>query len=216
MHLTKFGHSCIRLNEGERTLVLDPGVFSTAADALQGTDAVLITHEHPDHVDVDALTAAAAGNAELRIWAPASVAEKLAPLSDIVTTVRPGEEFEAAGFEVRTFGGQHALIHKDVPVVANVGYLIDGAVYHPGDSFTVPTVPVDTVLVPIHAPWSRVGEVLDFMIAVRARRGFQIHDALLNDNGLGVVYAHVHRVAGEYDLEFEVLDTGTTVDLSAG
>ena len=131
-----------------------------------------------------------------------------------MTVVEPGEEFEAAGFGVRTYGGQHALIHGSVPVVANLGYLIDDAVYHPGDSFTVPDVVVGTVLVPIHAPWSRVGEVLDFIIAVRARRGYQIHDGLLNDNGKAVVYPHVRRICEEYGTEFRALETGETVDLS--
>ena len=147
MHLTKFGHSCVRLTEAGRALVFDPGVFSAASDALVGADAVLLTHEHPDHIDVDALTAAAKNDAGLRIWAPASVARQLPGLSDVVTVVEPGEEFAAAGFGVRTYGGQHALIHGSVPVVANLGYLIDDAVYHPGDSFTVPDVVVGTVLV---------------------------------------------------------------------
>ncbi|UYM04990.1 MBL fold metallo-hydrolase [Solicola gregarius] len=214
MQLAKFGHSCVRLSEAGRTLVIDPGVFSEASDALAGIDTVLITHEHPDHVDIGALTAAAEANADLRIWAPESVAQMLPALSDVVTTVGAGEEFDASGFGVRTFGGQHALIHSSVPVVANVGYLIDETVYHPGDSFTVPTAPVDTALVPIHAPWSRVGEVLDFEIALRARQAFQIHDALLNDDGKGVVYGHIRRIAGEYGTDFRVLDTGETVDVS--
>lgn len=215
MHLTKFSHSCIRLTKPGHTLVLDPGVFSEAAEALVGADAVLITHEHPDHFDVDALTYAAEENSDLRIWAPASVAAALPGLAGVVTTVSAGEEFEAAGFAVRTFGGQHALIHSGVPVVANVGYLIDETVYHPGDSFTVPTVPVAVGLVPVHAPWSKVGEVLDYLIALRPRRAFQIHDALLNDNGYAVVYPHVRRIAGEYGIDFRVLDAREAVDLSA-
>jgi hypothetical protein len=40
--------------------------------------------------------------------------------------------------------------------------LIDESIYHPSDSFTVPPVPVGTLLIPIHAPWSKVSEVLDF------------------------------------------------------
>lgn len=215
MHLTKFSHSCVRLTKPDHTLVIDPGVYSEAAEALIGADAVLITHEHADHFDVDALTSAAEANADLRIWAPASVAADLPGLADIVTTVTAGEEFDALGFAVRTFGGQHALLHSSVPVVANVCYLIDETVYHPGDSFTVPTLPVDVGLVPVHAPWSNIGEVLDFLIASRPRRAFQAHDAMLNDNGYAVVYRHVRRIAEEYGIDFRVLDSGETVDLSA-
>ena len=213
MDVTKFSHSCVRLHKAGQRLVLDPGVFSESAEALDGADGVLITHQHPDHFDVDALAKAVEANDDLRIWAPESVAASLTELGDVVTTVAAGEEFEAAGFGVRTFGGQHALIHSSVPVVANVCFLVDGSVYHPGDSFTVPTVPVDTAMVPVHAPWSKVGEVLDFVIGLRPTRGFQIHDALLNENGLAVVYPHLRRVADEYGIDFRVLDTYETLEL---
>lgn len=212
MQLTKYGHSCVRLTDGGRTLVIDPGVFSEAAHALEGADGVVITHEHPDHIDAAALRAAVDANPELRVWAPQSVARLVPELADVVTVVDAGEEHDAAGFGLRTFGGQHALIHNSVPMVANVGVLVNDTVYHPGDSFTVPQVPVDTALIPVHAPWSAIGEVLDFEIAVRAAHAYQIHDGLLNDNGLGVVYGHVRRIAGEYGTDFRVLEPGDSVE----
>lgn len=212
MQLTKFTHSCVRFDDGDRSLVLDPGVFSEVETALDGADAVLITHEHPDHIDADRLRAAARGDSRLRIWAPAGVAASLGDLGEQVVAVGPGESFEAAGFSVQAYGGQHALIHPAVPMVANVGFLI-GGVYHPGDSLIVPPVPVETLLAPIHAPWSKLAEVIDFVVAVRAPRVHQIHDALLNDNGLGVVEAHVARIGAEYGSAYRHLGTSETVDV---
>jgi L-ascorbate metabolism protein UlaG (beta-lactamase superfamily) len=176
MQLTKHRHSCVRIDDGARTLVIDPGVFSDLDAALDGADAVLITHEHRDHLDVDRVRAAASAEPRLRIWAPASVAEILADLGEQVVAVGPDESFEAAGFSVRTFGGQHAVIHPLIPVVANVGYLIDDAVYHPGDSLIVAPVAVQTLLLPAVAPWSKVSEVIDFAVAVRSSRAYPIHD----------------------------------------
>jgi len=181
MQLTKFGHSCVRVDDGDRTLVLDPGAFSDLDPALDGADAVLITHEHVDHVNGDRLRAAAQADPRLRIWAPAGVAASFADLGEQVVAVGAGESFEAAGFDVSTFGGQHALIHPLIPIVANVGYLIGGAVYHPGDSFVVPPAPVSTLLFPAVAPWSRMAEVIDFVIAVRAPKALPIHDGIVND-----------------------------------
>ena len=181
MQLTKFGHSCVRVDDGDRTLVLDPGAFSDLDPALDGADAVLITHEHIDHVNPDRLRAAAQADPRLRIWAPAGVAASFADLGEQVVSVSAGESFEAAGFAVRTFGGQHALIHPLIPIVANVGYLIGESVYHPGDSFVVPPAPVSTLLFPAVAPWSKMSEVLDFVIAVRAPKALPIHDAIVND-----------------------------------
>jgi len=181
MQLTKFGHSCVRVDDGDRTLVLDPGSFSDLDPALDGADAVLITHEHADHVNADRVRAAAKADPRLRIWAPAGVAASFADLGEQVVAVGAGESFEAAGFDVRTFGGQHALIHPLIPIVANVGYLIGGSVYHPGDSFAVPPAPVSTLLFPAVAPWSKMAEVIDFVIAVRAPKALPIHDGIVND-----------------------------------
>ncbi|MCL2781134.1 MAG: MBL fold metallo-hydrolase [Actinomycetia bacterium] len=209
MRMTKFEHACVRLEDHDRTLVLDPGGFSDAAGALSGADAVLITHEHADHIDAVALRAAAAANPALAVYAPAVVAASFADLA--VTVMAAGEEFDAAGFHVETFGGQHALIHPSIPVVANIGCLIDASLYHPGDSFTVPARPVGTLLVPIHAPWSKVAEVIDFVVSVRAPQAFQIHDALLNDTGLGLVEGHVSRIGAEFGTAYRHLATGETV-----
>jgi len=74
MQLTKFTHACVRLDDGNRSLVLDPGVFSELESALDGAGGVLITHEHADHIDADRLRAAVRKDPRLRVWAPAGVA----------------------------------------------------------------------------------------------------------------------------------------------
>jgi L-ascorbate metabolism protein UlaG (beta-lactamase superfamily) len=213
MQLTKFSHSCVRFDEGDRSLVLDPGVFSEVEQALDGAGGVLITHEHPDHLDADRLRAAAERDPRLRIWAPAGVAASLADLGDQVVTVSPGESFSPVGLAVRTFGGQHAVIHPSIPVIANLAYLVEDAVYHPGDSLIVPPVPVSALLAPIHAPWSKLAEVIDFVVSVRAPRTFQIHDALLNDAGLGIVEGQVTRIGGEHGSEYRHLKPAESVDV---
>jgi L-ascorbate metabolism protein UlaG (beta-lactamase superfamily) len=217
MQLTKFGHACVRISDGDRRLAIDPGVFTDVAQALADIDAVLITHEHPDHIDVDKLAAAAGQNPALRVWAPQSVADQLAGnevLSGRVTAVGPGQSFVAGGLQVRTYGGQHALIHSSIPVISNVGYLVGDAVYHPGDSYVVPNAIVEAVLVPINAPWSKLAEAMDFTVSVRAARAFQIHDGLLNDVGRGLYESQLGRI-GEFHgvTRFQHLDAGESVDL---
>lgn len=212
MQLTKYTHSCVRFDDGERSLVIDPGVFSEVAAALEGTSAVLITHEHADHIDADSLREALARDSRLRVWAPAPVAESLAQFGEQVVTAEPGQAFDVDGFPVRTFGGQHALIHPTIPIVSNVGYLIDDTVYHPGDSLIVPPASVDVLLAPLHAPWSKTAEVMDFVVAVRAARAVGIHDALLTDTGRGLVESHVGRIGAEHGVEYTALAPGDTLD----
>jgi L-ascorbate metabolism protein UlaG (beta-lactamase superfamily) len=205
VQLTRHGHSCVRLDDGDRALVIDPGMFSGVPAALDGAGAVLITHEHPDHLDADALGAALRADSRLLVWAPAAVAGQLEEFGEQVAVVAAGGSFTAAGFPVRTFGGQHAVIHLSIPVVANVGYLIDpdgSAVYHPGDSLEVPAAEVRHLLLPTSAPWAKVSEVIDFAIAVRAPQSFQIHDALVNENYTGIVEGHLHRLLGRFELQF--------------
>jgi L-ascorbate metabolism protein UlaG (beta-lactamase superfamily) len=213
MQLTKFTHACVRFDEGERTLVIDPGVFSELDAALDGAGAVLITHEHADHLNADRLSAALRGDSRLRVWAPPSVTTTLAEFGDQVVAVGPGESFDAAGFGIRTFGGQHAVIHPAIPMIANVGFLVEDSVYHPGDSFTVPDVAVQTLLLPTNAPWSKVSEVIDFAIAVRAPKTFQIHDSLMTEIATGMVEGHIGRLSAPFGVAFTHLTPAQTVSV---
>lgn len=212
MRITKYTHSCLRIDSGDSILVVDPGAFSERA-ALTGADAVLITHEHFDHLDVDALADTLARRPELRIFAHADVLPKLAAFTDVVTAVEPGQEFEAAGFSVTAFGGAHAVIHPDIPRIANLAYLIadaDDSLFHPGDSFTVPeSAVVDTLFVPLNAPWMRLAESIDFVRAVKPRRAYAMHDALLNENGAKVSDGHLERLSGT---AYAHVAPGTTIN----
>lgn len=212
MRVTKYTHSCLRIDGGDAVLVVDPGAFSER-DALTGADAVLITHEHFDHLDVDALAAAVDRKSDMRVFAHSDVLPKLAAFADAVTAVAPGQEFQAAGFTVTAYGGQHAVIHPDIPRIANLAYLIADAqdsVFHPGDSFTVPEhAVVDTLFVPLNAPWMKLAESIDFVRAVKPRRAYALHDALLNETGAKVSDGHLERLSGT---EYAHLAPGTTIN----
>jgi L-ascorbate metabolism protein UlaG (beta-lactamase superfamily) len=181
MELTKKRHACIRLVKDGRTLVIDPGGFSEP-DAAIGADAVLVTHEHADHFDEDRLRAGLDDNPAAELWAPASVADQLsAAFPGRVHTVGHGDAFTVAGFDVQVHGELHAVIHPDIPRIANVGFLVDGSVFHPGDALTVPNHPVDTLLLPVQAPWNKISEVIDYVREVKPQRCVDVHDALLTD-----------------------------------
>ncbi|MCP3783262.1 MBL fold metallo-hydrolase [Micromonospora sp. A3M-1-15] len=208
MQVTKYTHSCVRLEHDGGVLVVDPGVYSEP-EALDGVDAVLITHEHPDHVNVEALTRAL-DRRPVPVLGPASLAGALGDAAEALTVVVPGESFTAAGVAVRAYGGQHAVIHPDIPVVQNLGYVFNDVVYHPGDSLVVPDdIQVDTLFAPIHAPWSKFSEVLDFIRAVAPRRAFALHDGLLNDRGFGVLDRQYTAMS---KTEYRRLEPGTRID----
>jgi L-ascorbate metabolism protein UlaG (beta-lactamase superfamily) len=177
MRITKYTHACVRFEHEGRVLVVDPGTWSEPV-AFTGADAVLVTHEHHDHIDVPRLAALG-----VPVYAPA---EGNIPGLE-VTGVSRGEVFTAAGFRVRAVGGRHAFIYGGQPDCANLGYIIDEAIYHPGDSLYVPEQPIETLLVPAQGSWMKMAEAIDFVRAIRPQRAFAIHDAQLNDRGLASV-----------------------------
>ncbi|MEV5159839.1 MBL fold metallo-hydrolase [Streptomyces sp. NPDC053728] len=179
--LTKKTHSCVRLERNGQSLVIDPGGF-TEDDAAVGADAILVTHEHPDHFDEARLRAGLDANPAAQVWTLRSVAERLSTaFPGRVHTVGHGDTFTAAGFDVQVHGELHAVIHPDIPRITNIGFLVDGSVFHPGDALTVPDHPVDTLMLPVMAPWSKLSEVVDYVREVKPRRAIDIHDALLTD-----------------------------------
>jgi L-ascorbate metabolism protein UlaG (beta-lactamase superfamily) len=187
MPLTKLGHSCVRIEHDGQVLVVDPGAF-TERGAVDGATAVLVTHEHLDHLDVGELA-----TTDAPVYTIDAVRRRIAEedpaVAERVQVVAPGQVFDA-GLPVTAVGELHAVIHPDLPRFHNTGFVIDVGgtrIYHPGDALTPPGSPVDVLLLPVHAPWSKVSEVADFSRAVGARRSVAIHDGLLNHTGHGVV-----------------------------
>lgn len=209
MRITKFGHSCVRIEYDGTAVVVDPGVF-TDAGALDGADAVLITHEHPDHylpahlqaTDAPVFTIDAVA-AKIREDAP-DVAERL-------TVVTPGEDFRAGGLPVRAVGELHAVIHPELPRFHNSGYLLtlgEEKVFHPGDALTGPGEQVDVLLLPVSAPWARAHELVDFAREVRAPRNLAIHDRVYSEAGAGIFDSQINLFLPKEGLDYQRLKDG--------
>jgi L-ascorbate metabolism protein UlaG (beta-lactamase superfamily) len=211
MRLTKLGHACVRLRKDDRTLVIDPGVLTPEDDAIAGAEAVLITHEHFDHLAADRLRKALTEDRRLTVYTCRAVAEILGDVEDRVRTVGEGDALTIAGFEVDVVGRKHEIVHPDVPPVENVGFFVDGEVFHPGDAFTV--VPAPTLLVPGQAPWMKAPEMIDYLRAVAPRRAYAVHDGLLNEAGLGLLRGQLEGEGKRQDGDFRRLTPGESVDL---
>ena len=184
MELTKQAHACVTLGKGSSRLLIDPGTFTpNAAELIAQTSNVLITHEHFDHFDEAALAAALDARPDLTVYGPRSVVDRWRARPGQIVAVANGDRFAAGGFEVNVFGDVHARIHHDIPLVANVGYLVDATLYHPGDAYHVPPVSIDTLLLPTSGPWTKVGESVDYVRAVNPRQLVQIHEVMLSGIG---------------------------------
>jgi L-ascorbate metabolism protein UlaG (beta-lactamase superfamily) len=212
MRLIKLEHACVRLEKDGAVLVIDPGVWA-GPEALAGAGSVLITHEHLDHLNPDALRAALAADPALQVWANASVVSQFAEFPGRVHAIGHGDTFGAEGFDVAVYGHEHALLHRDIPLVPNTGFMIDGEVFHPGDALTIPEDAVSTLLLPVNAPWLKLGEMIDYARAVDAERGYAIHDGLLNERGLGVLANWLTLTKGAGGGAVTRVEPGTEIDL---
>jgi L-ascorbate metabolism protein UlaG (beta-lactamase superfamily) len=186
IRLTHYGHACVlaELPDGTRIL-FDPGSYSAGFEDLAGLDAVLITHEHPDHHDTQRQPRLAKAN----------------PGARVVTVAEAADTVTVGGAVVQVRRGTHAVIHPDLPNVDNHAYQVGDLLFHPGDSFTQPDGPVRVLLLPAGGPWMKLGESVDYLRAVAPEIAVPIHQA-----GLAGVHQQLH-----HQVLRGLAPTGTTV-----
>jgi L-ascorbate metabolism protein UlaG (beta-lactamase superfamily) len=180
MRLVHYGHSCVLLEIAGARLLFDPGAFSSGFEDVRDLDAVLITHQHYDHIDAEKLPALLAANPRAELITDPGSAETVEKLGLPARTASPGDTLALGGAAITVVGGQHATIHADIPIVPNVGYLVEhGAFYHPGDSFFVPDQRIDVLGLPTAAPWLKAAEAVNYLREIAPRVAVPIHEAVL-------------------------------------
>jgi L-ascorbate metabolism protein UlaG (beta-lactamase superfamily) len=202
MRITKFGHACVRVEHEGTTVVLDPGMF-TEREAVDGADAVLITHEHPDHYLPEHLLATDGQVFTIEAVA-AKIRQDLPQVAERLTVVTPGSTFDV-GLPVRAVGELHAVIHPEFPRITNSGYVLtlgETKVYHPGDALTEPGELVDVLLLPSSAPWLKASEAVEFARAVKAPRNLAIHDRIYTEAAHGILEIQMNAFLPAEGLEY--------------
>lgn len=205
MKLTKYDHACFTVEKDHQMLVVDPGNFSTDYLPSNNVVGIVITHEHPDHYDPEQIAAIIDKNPEAVIIGHEDVISKVEAFK--TQAVDAGDKLTIGLFELEFFGGTHAVIHRTMPVVANLGVMINDLLYYPGDSFTLPGRAIDTLAIPAGAPWLKIGDAMDFLELVKPRFAFPTHDAVLSDIGKGLADRLLGSVAEREGTEYKRLDT---------
>jgi L-ascorbate metabolism protein UlaG (beta-lactamase superfamily) len=213
MRLTKLGHSCLLVEENGARLLLDPGTLSGGFEELEGLTAVLFTHQHADHLDQERLRGLLDRNPRARVISDQGSAEPLDQAGVEVEVVADGQELDVGGVGVRVAGRDHAVIHPDIPVVPNVGYLVGGRLFHPGDAFTLPEQPVEVLAVPAGAPWLKLSEPIDYLRAVRPRVAVPVHDLVLSQAGRSIHYRQLEQLGAKGGTTLRSLDDGAPAEL---
>lgn len=199
MKITRLGHATLLVEHADARILIDPGVYSSPeAFELEGIDAVVVTHQHADHVDVERVGLLAERNPDAKFFCEAET--QLTLNDERWTSARDGESFAVGSIDLTVVGGPHAVIHPEIPVVGNIGLIIraDNApsVFHPGDSYAITPPNVDVLALPISAPWAKLSETIEFVRSVGAQAVFPIHDRALADVGYGIYWNSVARLGG--------------------
>jgi len=184
MRITKFGHSCLLIEEQSAKLLLDPGSFSHNLEQVDGLDAILITHQHADHVDPAVLRRLLTDNGTATVYGETETVAMLAAAGIAAQTVRDGDELDVSGVRIQVIGKHHAVIARDIPAIGNVGYMIAGRFFYPGDAFTLPAASVEILALPAGAPWMRMEEAMDYLRAVKPKVAIPVHDGIFAQPGM--------------------------------
>ncbi len=211
MKVTKFEHACMVIEKSGAALVIDPGGYTPPLTDLFDVVAIVITHEHADHWTADQLTRILDNNPHARILGPAGVAA--GALGFHVEVVQHGDRLTVGDFALEFFGEKHAVIHESIPIVDNVAVFVDDTLYYAGDSYTLPMVAVPVLAAPLGAPWLKVGDAIDYVLAVRPRRAFGVHEAPLSQIGRGMNNARLKWATEQGGGEYSILEPGESLEL---
>ncbi len=181
MQITKFGQSCLLIEEADAHIVMDPGSFSTAQNTLEHIDLILITHDHQDHLDINSLKEVLSHNPSAKIYSTAIVKSMLDKESIESSVITSGEVVTEKGITVEAFGEKHAILVNSIPQSENVGFMIAEKLFYPGDALTLPGKPLEILALPAAAPWAKLSEIVDFALAVKPKVTFPVHDSILSN-----------------------------------
>lgn len=211
MRITKYEHATLLLTVGDDALVIDPGSF-LAHPELPGITAIVITHEHADHWTSEQVRRILDKNPDARVLGPQGVATAVGD-DFAVEVVAPGDTVEVGEFKLEFFGGRHAEIHSSLPIIDNVGVMVNDELYYAGDSYAAPGVPVGTLAAPVGAPWLKIGEAIDYVLEVAPKRAFYVHDMTLSVAGKQMGAARLAWATEQGGGTFTELQPGETLDV---
>src|SRR3989344_2803075 len=181
----------------------DPGDFTKNPEKETSLSAVLITHEHGDHLHVESLRKVLANNSDATVVTNTAVGKILEAAGIAYTKVEDGTSLDVEGVTITGFGDLHAEIYEKLGQVQNTGYMIENLCY-PGDSFNMPSGKVDILALPVAGPWMRMKDALLYAKALKPRTSFPVHDAFIHD-WASFIYKWPTTVLGPLGIDFQRL-----------
>jgi L-ascorbate metabolism protein UlaG (beta-lactamase superfamily) len=195
MRITHLGHACLLVETGGQRILIDPGAFSPGIAEVTGLDAVLVTHQHGDHVDLQRLPAVMEVNPQARLYAEPQAAVVMAEVGLAPEHTVSGEALTFGPVQVTPVGEKHALINEALPRIGNLGLVLrsegEPSLFHPGDAYDGEPGQIDILALPLNAPWTASRDTVAFAQRISPRFCVPIHDALLSAIGRSLYLSQV-------------------------
>lgn len=209
MKITKFEHAFLQIELSAQQLLIDPGIYSPTLPKLENVVGVVLTHLHDDHSYLPHIAAIKQQFPNVRIFGPADVAIKLGEIDCEV--VMHGSRIEVGEFSLDFFGDLHQEIHRSIPLVQNVGVLVNSKLYYPGDSYTQCEYSFELLACPSAAPWMKISDLIDYLEAVKPQRAFATHNAILSEHGHVLQNNRIREIVTKHGGEFSYLQVGESL-----
>jgi L-ascorbate metabolism protein UlaG (beta-lactamase superfamily) len=186
MKITKYLHSCLVFELNGYKLLFDPGKFSFAGgevttDMFADVDAIIVTHNHPDHLDAGILKEIISlSNAP--VYTNTQVAGQIEK-EGIVSTVWDDGVYNIGPFKLEAITVVHELI-MDNPLPQMTGFIINDKVLHPADSMEdrlLKYAGIELLLMVTMAPFANEVRISGFADKLKPKQILPVHDGYVKE-----------------------------------
>lgn len=201
MVITRFGHAALLVETDSTRILIDPGGFcGDEVFALRDLDAIVVTHQHADHLDLERAPSLVEANRQATLLCDPQTAA-LVGFGEWVTNA-DGAETQIGDVTIRGVGELHAVILPAIARITNVGVTLtsgDITVFHPGDTYEYAPTGVDVLALPLGAPWTKLSETVDFVQRVAPASVLPIHDLTIAEAAYPMYWGQVVSHGGAAD-----------------
>lgn len=216
MKVTKFVHSCLLLEKNDVKVLVDPGMYSWQDERVMNFDfsnilAVVITHNHADHLSEDFVTAVEQASPNAKWYGTQEVVDDLGKLD--IAGLSANEDSD-----IQFIKSEHADLSPwfdEQPM--HTSYIIFGEILISGDCQTLTDSSGARILAGVinGGPW---GSVVGFSKMIesmsdRPKIVIPLHDWHWNEDARSAVYAKLPEVMGKFDVEFTQLQNCVTQEI---
>ena len=214
MIFTKLEHSgCVIENNGKK-IICDPVEIEDKMPELDNAVALIITHKHGDHFQLEAIEKIVTTSPEIQIFAPQDL--EIAEIAGRkVEKVEAGVGWNLEDFNLKFFGKNHAEIIPGKIPCANIGVVVNDKIVNPGDSFDLPdNLPnPELLMVPSEAPWIKSYESMNYIKNAKPAIAIPVHNAILSKFGNNINNNWLKMACEETDTKLAALEAGESIEI---